>query len=148
MAITDEVVELKAYSLSTFIYKGIFLDCLTGGSCWNKETEYRSQFTINMTKNNTFEKSQIETIFINIDYIIDIIKSKVLTLFNSNDEESFECKFDQNEKHLIFSIIYIVEDSTNTRAIQMQITKSIIDVLLNAAKELKNDNTPTNLEII
>ena len=145
----DEVKLASSDIVNRYIYrtKVSTLNCNVMPIHGIRNNHYEYKITID--KYNLFSKTQIETIFSNISFIIDIINKKLIRLFNNSDEidDSFECKFDIKNKILTFLFDYQTDNSLDYYA--NDIVKLITDTLLDSAEELKNDNNiPKNLTLI
>ena len=141
--------EVRLYSSDTtncYTYKSIVLTLKRILTLIDNIKNIHCEFNITMDKDNTFSKDQIETIFENIDFIIEIINKKLVKLFNNSTEidDSFECVFDLKLKTLI--ILFDYQSNDDIDLYTNESIKTIVDTLIDSANELKKDNILSNLK--
>ena len=108
----------------------------------NYSRDIRCKYEIDISKNNNFNKDEIEVILLNLDYIVnEVLKEKILKALPKYISEdvinSYEYKFDIDKKTLIITMEYRIINKIDKDHNNHAITEFIINTLLDAAKELR-----------
>ena len=139
-----------------YIYRNVVIDVhnmityLHYNSIENFTRNIRNEYILTI-KDNTFTHEQLVTIFTNIDYIIEVIKKRIIRVFdNSYDglEDSFEAVYDKSNKIFKLSIEYQLMEQFAPDYKNVFIAEVIIGTFLDAAEELKDSNDIDALTII
>ena len=117
----------------------------------NYTRNVRNEYSFSI-KDNNFTHEQLVTIFTNIDYILGVIKKRILKLFEDDSydgaQESFEAKFDKKTNIFTISIEYQLQDEVQPNHKNKMVCEDIINTILDAAEELKEDNSTVNLKVV
>lgn len=117
----------------------------------NYTRNVRNEYSFSI-KDNNFTHEQLITIFTNIDYILEVIKQKILKLFEDDSydgaQESFEAKFNKKTNIFTISIEYQLQDEMQPDDKNKMVCEYIIGTVLDAAEELKENNLTVNLKVV
>ena len=102
-------------------------------------------------KDNTFTHEQLTILFTNIEYIINVIKKRVLRLFDKKYdgiEDSFEAIYNKDDKIFKLMLEYELMEQFAVDYKNTMITEIIIGTILDAVEELKEVNEIEALQIV
>ena len=148
VAIKDAARMIESHTSGSYIYRNVIIETSNSITSLDYRTDYNYNRSINnkytiSIRDNVFDKKDIETIFNNIDYLINIIQKRIFALFNNNDydgvEDNFQVLFDQDNKQIIVSFDYEIMDTLTPEFKNVMVVEIIIGTLLDGAIELAED---------
>lgn len=153
VAIKDAARMIESHTSGSYIYRNVIIETSNSITSLDYRTDYNYNRSINnkytiSIRDNVFDKKDIETIFNNIDYLINIIQKRIFALFNNNDydgvEDNFQVLFDQDNKQIIVSFDYEIMDTLTPEFKNVMVVEIIIGTLLDGAIELAEDPNSNN----
>ena len=148
VALKDAARMIESHTSGSYIYRNVIIETSNSIISLDYRTDYNYNRSINnkytiSIRDNVFDKKDIETIFNNIDYLINIIQKRIFALFNNNDydgvEDNFQVLFDQDNKQIIVSFDYEIMDTLTPEFKNVMVVEIIIGTLLDGAIELAED---------
>ena len=148
VALKDAARMIESHTSGSYIYRNVIIETSNSITSLDYRTDYNYNRSINnkytiSIRDNVFDKKDIETIFNNIDYLINIIQKRIFALFNNNDydgvEDNFQVLFDQDNKQIIVSFDYEIMDTLTPEFKNVMVVEIIIGTLLDGAIELAED---------
>ena len=139
-----------------YIYRGVILEVhnivtyLHYNNTENYMRNVHNEYLLTI-KDNTFTHEQLTILFTNIEYIINVIKKRIIRIFDKNYdglEDSFEAIYNKDNKTFKLVLEYEIMEQFAVDYKNIMITEIIIGTILDAIEELKEVNEIEALQIV